>query len=383
MKRNTMRAYLKVMTHKEDSFGEILVYGYIGQKATEWNGLDPAEDLTDVSFRKALKELEREYDLINIRLNTPGGSFHHGNAMISAIRQSTKEIHIYNDGMAASMGADIFFSVPAKRRHMPITTMAMIHETIGSCFGNATEMRSEADNLDVYNSTAIANMALDTGMSEEDIRSKFYDGKDHFLSAQMCLDLGLISKIATYKVDDPIEEDVEKLTYKDVVRRFEMPEEKDTDATLKQKVFKWLNISPQKVAETKPAPIDTTKNDDMNIEDFKKAIADGDLKIDEVINEVKVAGYDVTKVEAPAPAPEGYDPEKLAEAIDLAVEKATSPLKQTIKDLNAKLGEIPGGKKKGVASTGDDPAKATDLDAFNKSANAAAENGEALVITGT
>jgi len=111
---NKGNEYFRVMTDtSEPGAADVYLYGYIGQE--KWWDDDPTEALTDLAVVKAIKDLEKSYSRINIRINSPGGSVMHGDPIISAIRNSTADIHTYNDGMAASMAFDIW--VAGKNRH--------------------------------------------------------------------------------------------------------------------------------------------------------------------------------------------------------------------------------------------------------------------------
>ena len=96
--------YFQVITAESGGTPEILLYGVIGMD----DFASPDEAITDVEFLKAFRALEMKHDRINIRINSPGGSMYHGNAIVTAIQESKAEIHTYNDGLAASMASTIF-----------------------------------------------------------------------------------------------------------------------------------------------------------------------------------------------------------------------------------------------------------------------------------
>ena len=195
----TKHQYFKVATSQTADAGELYIYGYIGQE--KWWEDDPTEALTDIAVVQAIRELESKYKRINVRINSPGGSVMHGDPIITALRNSTAEIHTYNDGIAASMAADIWMA--GKYRHMATHSKLMIHATSAIAIGTAQDMMDAAAMLEKFDETSIASMALATGMREKDIRERFYDYKDHWLSARDAKELKMIEKIEDYTVNEP------------------------------------------------------------------------------------------------------------------------------------------------------------------------------------
>lgn len=191
--------YFKVSTGQTGDAAEIFLYGYIGQD--KWWEDDPTEPLTDIAVVQAIREAEKNYNRINVRINSPGGSVMHGDPIITALRGSSAEIHTYNDGIAASMAADIWMA--GKYRHMATHSKLMIHATSAIAIGTAQDMMEAAAMLEKFDETSIASMALATGMKEKDIRERFYDYKDHWLSARDAKGMGLINEIEDYAVNAP------------------------------------------------------------------------------------------------------------------------------------------------------------------------------------
>ena len=209
--------YFRAYYDKEGNTGELYLYGYIGQKADPFYGEDPEEDITDKAVVKAIRELEKQTGRINIRINSPGGSVMHGDPIITAIRNSKAEIHTYVDGIAASMAFDIWAA--AKNRHASINSKLMVHATGGFAFGTAKDMRAAADMLDKFDQSAISTFAAATGMSEDEIRSKFYDDyADHWMTAKDALEMGLIDEIEDYETALPVQ-NPEKYSYRELLEQ--------------------------------------------------------------------------------------------------------------------------------------------------------------------
>jgi len=155
-KNKATAPYFKVVTSQDNGRAEMFLYGYIG-KDPWWDEEMKEESLTDLEFTRALRELEKEHNEIHIRINSPGGSVYHGDPIISAIQASEATIHTYNDGMAASMAADIWLAGDV--RHMAKNAKMMIHATGTIAIGTAKDMRAAAEMLDKFDSVAISMLS--------------------------------------------------------------------------------------------------------------------------------------------------------------------------------------------------------------------------------
>ncbi len=121
---------------------DIYIYGIIG---SSWFNED-GSDTTAFDFVPEFKALEAKYDRINIRINSPGGSINEGLPIFNAILQSPKDIHTYNDGLAASMAAIILEA--GKTRHAAKNAITLLHSPMTSTAGN---VKDQQESIDVLN----------------------------------------------------------------------------------------------------------------------------------------------------------------------------------------------------------------------------------------
>lgn len=80
----------------------------------------------------------------------------------------------------------------------------MLHSVQGGCYGNKEEMRGCIREIESLEDTLCEMYAARMGKDKEEIRSLYFDGKDHWLRADEALALGLIDGI--YDAD-PVPED--------------------------------------------------------------------------------------------------------------------------------------------------------------------------------
>ena len=79
--------------NQSNNSAEILLYGFIGN----WKDTDSKRFISD------FKQLESSHDKINVRINSGGGDVFEGITIYNTLKNSTSEIDVYIDGVAASM----------------------------------------------------------------------------------------------------------------------------------------------------------------------------------------------------------------------------------------------------------------------------------------
>lgn len=164
----------------------LLLYGEIGGEVRSGDVM------------RELLEAERTYGRIDVRINSVGGEVYTGIAIFNALRQSKADIHIYIDGIAASMASAI--ALCGKPVEMSQYARLMIHTVRGGCWGTKKDMADCIQQLDALEGTLCSMYAEKLGRSEEEIRSQYFDGEDHWLSAKDALAQGFIDGI--YDVED-------------------------------------------------------------------------------------------------------------------------------------------------------------------------------------
>jgi ATP-dependent Clp protease, protease subunit len=207
--------YFRIVTEEREDSADMYLYGYIGQDFW-WDEQMKEESLTDLEVVKSIKDLEKKYSRINVRINSPGGSVFHGDPIITALRSSTAEIHTYIDGIAGSMAADIW--VIGKVRHMASNSKLMIHSTSSFCWGTAKDMTETAKMLESFDSAAISTFSEATGMAEDEVKERFYDYRDHWVTAPEAKEMGLIDEIDTYDTVETVA-NPEKMSYSELLKQ--------------------------------------------------------------------------------------------------------------------------------------------------------------------
>lgn len=153
---------------------EILLYDEIGPEAY---GLLGAKWMID-ELAKAKGEP------VSLRINSPGGSVFDGQAMYNALTRYPGEVTAYVDSIAASAAS--FVMMAAKRIVIAENAMVMIHRAWGFTFGNAADMRKQADLLDKIDATIVDTYAARTGLDKAKISDMM--AAETWMTAQEAVD---------------------------------------------------------------------------------------------------------------------------------------------------------------------------------------------------
>jgi len=186
---------------------EILIYDQIGAYF-DWTTWEQG-GVTYNNFEQQLNEALNQGNKINIRINSAGGDVHSGIAIYNLInRNADKNIHVYIDSIAYSMAAVIVHAVPKENRHMAANAMMMIHSASGTIYGqyNGMQLRELADTMDKYDDILATSIANESSTTKEEILAKYFNGKDHYFTAEEAQEAGFVSDITAKPAEAKTEE---------------------------------------------------------------------------------------------------------------------------------------------------------------------------------
>lgn len=178
-----MKHFFNIHPINEDSCS-ILLYGEIG---------DFGSGVSSGDITRELLAAEASYKRIDVRINSIGGEVYAGIAIFNALRNSSADIRIYIDGIAASMASVI--ALCGKPVEMSKYARLMLHSVSGGCYGNKEELRSTLKEIESLEDTLCAMYAARMGKAPEWIKQTYFDGSEHWLTADEALSLGLIDGI--------------------------------------------------------------------------------------------------------------------------------------------------------------------------------------------
>ena len=316
MKYPKNRKFFNVVA-KNSNDVDIFIYGPIGYGGWYEDSRDALE------FVNEFKSLEKKYDRINIHINSAGGIISEGLPMYNVINQSEKDTHSYNDGIAYSMGAVILSA--AKTRHTAKNALLLVHNASGGAWGNAKELRETANDLDKYDASIITSMVDRTGLTEDEVKEKYFDYKDHLMTAQEAKENGFVDVIEEKEADLP--DNIKDMNMNQVINYLNSldnnsDEEKFMDKLI-SKVKKTFNNSPDS---------QTKITDKMEKEQLKKTALLVGLPENATFEEVfaKVEEINAAKTQAETDLAD----EKIAKE---KAEKAVNKVTKALNDLGKKV----------------------------------------------
>ena len=172
---------------------DLLIYGEIADEAG-------AEGI--VSSRDIVREmllLEKSCDTVRVRINSQGGEVYAGIAIFNAIRRSGCDIAIYTDGISASIAGII--AMCGRKHYMSRYSRLMIHAVSGGVFGNVADLQKMIDEIRGLEETISGIIAERMHITAEEVRERYFDGEDHWFTAEEAVSLGLADGI--YDADVP------------------------------------------------------------------------------------------------------------------------------------------------------------------------------------
>lgn len=185
-KSNTLNMYV---------YGEIMdSQGWFGEES-------------DVVTSEFLKDLQQypDVDVINVYINSPGGSVYAAAAIRNQLRQHKATIHTWGEGLIASAAVGIMGAAKKKCRHMSNSALLMIHNPSTRACGNAEDMLKAAEVLGKVKNTLLNMYVEDTGQDRE-LLSELMD-KESYLEASEAMKYGFIDVITEDESQMTIEND--------------------------------------------------------------------------------------------------------------------------------------------------------------------------------
>jgi ATP-dependent protease ClpP protease subunit len=141
--RDTSRNWCRISNKGDEA--DVYIYDEIGFWGTRAS--DFADELAEVTA-----------SVINLHINSPGGSVFDGLAIYNALKDHTAEVRVTVDALAASAAS--FIAQSGDNIRMGRQAMMMIHDASGFTVGNAKDHREMANLLDKL-SDAIAEIYAD------------------------------------------------------------------------------------------------------------------------------------------------------------------------------------------------------------------------------
>ncbi|MGL4369910.1 MAG: ATP-dependent Clp endopeptidase proteolytic subunit ClpP [Spirochaetota bacterium] len=134
---------------------------------------------------------------ISLYINSPGGVVTSGLAIYDTMEYIKPDVATLCVGQAASMGAFLLAAGAKGKRSALPNSRIMIHQPSGGFQGQASDIEIQAREIQKIKHKLNEILSVRTGKSFEQVVKD--SDRDYFMSAQECLDYGLIDKILERK----------------------------------------------------------------------------------------------------------------------------------------------------------------------------------------
>lgn len=174
--------FLNVVVTSEAS-ASLMLYGTIGGE----------DGVSAEQVNAELLYLQQDFRNIDVHINSIGGEVFAGIAIYNALRASTANVRIFVDGLAASIAGVI--ALCGKPLYMSYYSRLMLHQVSGACKGGARDMRTYADQIESLENSLAEMISAKCDMSADAVKAEFFDGSDHWMTAEEARRRGLCDSI--------------------------------------------------------------------------------------------------------------------------------------------------------------------------------------------
>lgn len=176
----------------------LYIYGDVEGDSYNWWG-DVIESETSANhFRQELEKYPNVSE-IHIFINSYGGSVFEGTAIYNQLKRHGAKKVVHIDGFACSIASVI--AMAGDEIVMPGNALMMIHNMWMGVYGNATELRKAANDLDTINAAGRkAYMAKAGDKLPEEKLVEMMDAET-WLTAEQCIAYGLADRLAEEDAD--------------------------------------------------------------------------------------------------------------------------------------------------------------------------------------
>ena len=159
----------------------------------------------------AIASVPQQVRQVNFYFHSDGGYVDEGLGILTNILRLREDylVKTFNDGQVASMTALLFLA--GQEREMAATSRLMIHRSslLVDMYGTygkedidrlIEKLEAQKGQIDRDSDVFATLLAAATGMSEQEVMSKWLDGKDHYFSPQQAVDQGIATSVGEIPV---------------------------------------------------------------------------------------------------------------------------------------------------------------------------------------
>lgn len=154
---------------------------------------EPVESETSQNHFVKLMAAVQDGDEVHLYINCLGGAVKEALGIYNVLKRTPARIVAHIDGFAASAASIV--AMAADEVIMPRNTCMMIHNAAWWAYGNPSQLRKSAEDLDVVNKSAIESYMMKAGDKlDAGTLQRFLDAET-WLTAAECLEYGLCDTV--------------------------------------------------------------------------------------------------------------------------------------------------------------------------------------------
>lgn len=220
-----MKKYYALETN--ETVTDIYIFGDI----TSWEWLD--NDVSSYTLAQEIKSLES--DVINVHINSYGGEVAEGLAIYNMLRNHKAKIKTICDGFACSIASVIFMA--GEERIMNNASLLMVHNPWMRTSGNSSQLRKDADDLDIIAQGAINAYMDNLSISEEELKTLL--DNDTWITPAEALEMGFATSIIGDSINNKAAANAKKALYNIVLHKSLTNQEPQSNN--EKKILKFIN----------------------------------------------------------------------------------------------------------------------------------------------
>ncbi|WP_455540024.1 ATP-dependent Clp protease proteolytic subunit [Terrisporobacter sp.] len=132
---------------------------------------------------------------IKIFLNSQGGHVEAGDTIHDMIKFVKPKVIIIGTGWVASAGITIYLAADKENRYSLPNTRYMIHQPMGQCRGQATDLHIEA--MEISRVRERINKIISTATNQPLEKVKQDTDRNYWLNCNEAVDYGIVNKVIT------------------------------------------------------------------------------------------------------------------------------------------------------------------------------------------
>ena len=155
------------------------------------------DDIDDLSAQMTITQLlyldSINHEDITLYINSGGGICTSGLAIVDTMNLIQSDVKTIVIGSACSMGTIIASQGAKGKRYMTANSEYMIHQPLGGAYGQATDIKIQAENILKMKEKLIKMLAEASGQKFEKVWEDCE--RDHWMNAEETLEYGFIDRI--------------------------------------------------------------------------------------------------------------------------------------------------------------------------------------------